>query len=311
MKSLKLLFFVFLIAVSCACSTESEVVESTSEKIETEPEEEATPKGKIVFSSYRGEDSSVMGIHILDIESGEFTELDTGFPINLFPKWSPDGSRILFSTPVGWFMYILEADGSGMSQLTTFRSNNGDWSPDGSQVVLQSDHDNEPEDTPDLYIIDANGESLVEILDEPEFADYGPRWSPDGDQILFISTRSGMAQMYVLNLEDLSLTQLMQTDEDVIGAAWSPDGRRIVYSMGANTTYDIYVVDIDDVLIYDQLTNDGMSNIYPAWSPDSNFIVYCSDRSGSPDLWIMKADGSDQIQLTNDTVGDLFPDWTE
>ncbi|NMC47204.1 MAG: hypothetical protein GYA52_10310 [Chloroflexi bacterium] len=63
-----------------------------------------------------------MGIHILDIESGEFTELVTGLPINLSPKWSPDGSRILFSTPLGWFMYILEADGSDPIQLTNDES---------------------------------------------------------------------------------------------------------------------------------------------------------------------------------------------
>jgi len=45
--------------------------------------------------------------------------------------------------------------------------------PDGAKVVFLLNHQNEPQATPPICVIDANGENLVELIDEPEHADYG------------------------------------------------------------------------------------------------------------------------------------------
>jgi dipeptidyl aminopeptidase/acylaminoacyl peptidase len=48
-----------------------------------------------------------------------------------------------------------------------------------------------------------------------------------------------------------------------------------------------------------QVTFEGTANYRPRWSPDSERIAFISNRSGSSQIWLMKADGSDQRQVTN------------
>src|SRR5262249_49483400 len=43
-----------------------------------------------------------------------------------------------------------------------------------------------------------------------------------------------------------------------------------------------------------------------SWSPDSSRIVYCSQRSGQPNLWVVAADGSSDMQITNNGDSNLF-----
>jgi Tol biopolymer transport system component len=47
----------------------------------------------------------------------------------------------------------------------------------------------------------------------------------------------------------------------------------------------------------------------PAYSPSGEQIVFVSDRAGHTNLWIIAADGSRSLQLTNDEAADMPPDW--
>ncbi len=277
------------------------------------PDEPPTPEGpaQIVFASNRGEDPNVLGLYLLDPETLEVTPLETGFEVTYLPRWSPDGTQILFSVPGVWHLYSIEPNGENLTQITDFRSNNGDWSPDGSQIVFQSDHDNEPEDTPDIYIIDIDGENLVEILDDPEVVDFGPRWSGAGDKILFISARTGNYEVYLMNTDGSDQVQVTDSGAPILNAALSPDGSKIVftYPQGENFT-DLFIIDNDgstDSVV--RLTEDADRDINPVWSPDGEKIVFHSNKSGTADLWMINADGTDLVQLTNDEFYDDYPDW--
>ena len=266
---------------------------------------------RIVFASNRGENPDVLGLYMLDTETKEVTPIETGFDTNLLPKWSPEGNQILFSIPGVWNLYSIDGDGTNLTQITDFRSNNGDWSPDGSQIVFQSDHQNEPEDTPDIYIMDISGENLVEILDDPEIADFGPRWSPDGEQIMYISAKSGNYEIFAMSADGSDPVQITESETPIINFALSPDGERIVftYPMGGQTS-DLFIIDKDGSLdsVF-QLTADKDFDTNPAWSPDGTQIVFRSDRSGTPELWMINADGTDLVQLTDDEYYDDYPDW--
>jgi Tol biopolymer transport system component len=47
-----------------------------------------------------------------------------------------------------------------------------------------------------------------------------------------------------------------------------------------------------------------------AWSPDRTFIAYCSDQSGVNEIWTMRADGTQQMQLTNLGTSAIFPSYS-
>jgi Tol biopolymer transport system component len=207
-------------------------------------------------------------------------------------------------------LYTIDPDGGNLTQVTDFRSNNADWSPDGSKIVFQSDAQNEPEDTPDIYVVDADGENLVELVDLPEFADYNPRWAGSG-QIMFLSNRTGHAEIFLMNAAGSDVTQVTDGGSSIISAAISPDGSRLafVYPQGGRFT-DMYTIDksgaLDSVV---RLTKDATRDDAPSWLPDGQKIIYYSDSSGNYDLWMIDADGSNPVQLTDDEYFDAYPDY--
>jgi Tol biopolymer transport system component len=262
----------------------------------------------IVFSSDRGQIDG-LSLYLIDPVTLEITPIDTGTSAVL-PRWSPDFLTIVFAVPDVWNLYTVNPDGSGLTQVTDFRSNNADWSPDGMQLVFQSDHDNEPENVPDIYTIDINGENLAEIQDVPPMLDFGPRWSPDGSRILFITQLPGFLAIFDVAPDGSGLHMLTgNQDGNIMAADWSPDASKVVYSLQSSKTTDLYVVDSDGTSNLMQLTDDEYGDEGPVFSPDGERIVFSSDRGGSWDLWTIKVDGTGLMQLTNDEAYDTYPDW--
>jgi TolB protein len=58
-----------------------------------------------------------------------------------------------------------------------------------------------------------------------------------------------------------------------------------------------------------RLTDRVFMDIMPIWSPDGHYIVFYSDRDANPELYLMRADGSEERNLTNDPAFDGTADW--
>ena len=73
------------------------------------------------------------------------------------PSWSPDGRRIAFQSDVDedWEIFVMNADGSGVTQLTDNEAWNltPSWSPDGRRIAFQSLRDGDRE----IYVMNADG----------------------------------------------------------------------------------------------------------------------------------------------------------
>ena len=86
---------------------------------------------------------------------------------------------------------------------------------------------------------------------------------------------------------------------------WSPDGKYIVFCGNRSGEYDVYRLSFGwQPVRHDRYwgLDDG-----PEYSPDGKYIYFNSVRSGLMQVWRMKADGSEQTQLTNDDYNNWFP----
>ncbi|MBN1376068.1 MAG: PD40 domain-containing protein [Dehalococcoidia bacterium] len=217
-----------------------------------------------------------------------------------FPRWSSDGTNVLF------FLYVdenqkicvINEDGSNQMELTDETSDNWIpcWSPDDKKIAFVSNRDN----TEQIYIMNADGSDQTNISNTI-YSDSNPSWSPDGSKILFNSNRDGNVQIYVMNADGSDQVNLSNNEYHDFFPVWSPDGQKIVFQSSPEMDFfQIYVIDADGSGRV-QLTNITADNKYPAWSPDGSMIVFYSKRdcpNDNGEIYIMNADGSNQIRVT-------------
>ncbi|HKQ47710.1 MAG TPA: S9 family peptidase [Phycisphaerae bacterium] len=105
-------------------------------------------------------------------------------------------------------------------------------SPDGKRIVfvLRTTDLEANKGRTDLWLVDADGSNLRRLTTHPD-ADNNPRWSPDGQSILFLSTRSGSSQVWRIAVEGGEAQRLTTEPLDVSNLVVSPDGKQIAYSM--------------------------------------------------------------------------------
>jgi Tol biopolymer transport system component len=103
---------------------------------------------------------------------------------------------------------------------------------------------------------------------------------------------------YLMNIDGSNVIRL---DEGLPYGDVSSDGSQIVYSNGEN----IYLDDVNDensILL--------AAGIEPVWSPDGSQIAFNSSRDGNIEIYLMNADGSNQVNLTNNSSLDGFSAWS-
>ena len=181
-----------------------------------------------------------------------------------------------------WEIYLMNADGSGITNLTDNPAVDGNpaWSADGARIAFTSDRDGNYE----IYVMNADGSGATRVTNDLAW-DTDASWSPDGTKIAFASDRGPSFDIYVMNPDGSGVTQLTNDLAREAEPSWSPDGSKIVFQ----SEYDIYVMNADGSGVTD-LTN-NLGGWQPAWSPDGTKIAFGSARP-FVGIYVMNADGS-------------------
>ncbi|MGB5850472.1 MAG: hypothetical protein WBH40_18425, partial [Ignavibacteriaceae bacterium] len=136
--------------------------------------------------------------------------------------------------------------------------------------------------------------------------------APDGTRIVFISTRDGNFEIYVMKADGSNLQRLTNNYYEDIHPDWSPDGDKIIFNSKINDDYGIYVMNADGSN-QQSLLDTSAWELFPRWSPDGSKIVFFANISVSMserNVYIMNNDGSNITQLTNTNAVDEDPDWS-
>jgi Tol biopolymer transport system component len=143
------------------------------------------------------------------------------------------------------------------------------FSPDGQSVAYVTF----PEGI--LWRANRDGSHPVQLTDAPLYP-LGPRWSPDGSQILFTNYDSkGHVKAYVTSSQGGTPRPLLPADsEGQSDPSWSPDGHKIVFSTHQTLDFfnsDLRVLDLDSHQITTLPGSEGVWS--PRWSPNGRFIA--------------------------------------
>jgi dipeptidyl aminopeptidase/acylaminoacyl peptidase len=116
-------------------------------------------------------------------------------------------------------------------------------------------------------------------------------WSPNGDEIVFITNLTGRNNLWKVSSDGGWPVQLSQSDDRQSGAAWAPDGKWIVFQsdQAGNEMYDIYAVPSNGGAVVNLTNTPDISETNAAWSPDgkSLAIEYKPKTSPSTDIAIL------------------------
>jgi Tol biopolymer transport system component len=134
-------------------------------------------------------------------------------------------------------------------------------------------------------------------------------------QLAFASNRSGVPQIYLMNIDGTDITQLTHLTDGACQPAWSPDGTKLLFVAPCLKSQDSYpgsslwLMDVQANSVEPLRTVPG-GDFDPAWSPDGKWIAFTSLRTGRPQIFLMAADGSGLKKLSGDLSRDSQPAWS-
>lgn len=262
---------------------------------------DVSPDGNTIVFDLLGD------IYTLPISGGNAKAIRTGIPFEIQPRFSPDGTKISFTSDAGGGdnIWVMNADGSDAKQVTKedFRLlNNAVWKPDGDYLIARKHFTSQRSlGAGEMWQYHITGGSGIQITkrknDQQDVNE--PEMSPDGRYLyysedvypggFFQYNKDPNSQIYVIKRYDFQEGKTVTVTGGPGGAARptiSPDGKKLAFVKRVRTKSVLYIHDLEteeEWPVYDDLDKDqqeawAIFGIYPnfTWLPNNRDIVFWS-----------------------------------
>lgn len=147
---------------------------------------------------------------------------------------------------------------------------------------------------------DYDGQRAQVLLESPEPI-MSPSWSPNGQDVAYVSFETDLPRIYIQNIVTGQRRQITNYPNINSSPVWSPDGSKLAMVLSKDGSPDIYVQDLNSNELI-RVTDHPLIDTEPSWSKDGRSIVFMSDRTGQPQVYQMELGASsfDVERLTYD-----------
>jgi len=249
----------------------------------------------------------------------------------VFPSYAPAGDRLVLNDAKAGILHnsiiMMNADGSRRSIIFGEPDRSAlapVWSPSGDRIAVGIGRffpQVQALSTADIAVMRADGTD-VRILTDGTGNSGLPSWSPDGTRLVYRTAGKDRNGLSIVDVETRVVRALTSGSGHENFPSWSSKDDRIAFTSDRDGDYEIYSIRPDGTDLR-RLTHTPGNDAHNAWSPDGEWIAFTSARGGFKDesvlhpynpqpygdLYVMRADGSDVRQLTDDQFEEGTPSW--
>lgn len=254
----------------------------------------------------------------VNVDASHNSEESKNFGSNLtayFPKWSPDGTKLLFQAvdfsegPRNPDIYTLDVLSGDVMNITNSEQPDADpsWSPDGKKIIFSSIRDGHS----NIYQVDATGSNMQVVYAAPNDENYGPLFSPDGKSIIFASSNKDIGTLKLITEDQSTFDLLSRPNGTAEYHAWAPDGQYIaIATTSPKENSQLNIIDLKTRAVREIASGGTNAIMLFSWSPDSTQIVFQSNQTGNFQLYTVDIKTGALRQLTKNDQANIFPSWS-
>ena len=235
-----------------------------------------------------------------------------------FPRWSPDGRFIAFTSNRGgsYQIYVMNDDGTNVRRVTNGPGEaiEQGWHPDGNKIAYTIQRKRAVGRSYRLWTADLVSGSVTPLLPDFDGSAALPDFSPAEPLLAFTGKRTIGWDAFVADLRSGEVRALSEGGKSC-RPRFSPDGSRIAYvSSTADGKGDIWLVNPDGGGRERLTERPETYDYFPAWSPDGRWIVFASGTEHYPtegvwELALVDPATKRVVPLFKSGGRDVFPDW--